>query len=51
VFFVSLLLLPFVLEKRDRQHNGQKVKREEGQTTQWPKGKGRRGTNNTIAKR
>jgi hypothetical protein len=38
-------------KEKDRQHNGQKVNGEEGQTTQWPKGKRSRGTDNTMAKR
>jgi hypothetical protein len=33
---------------KDRQHNGQK-KKDEGQTTQWSKEKGRR-TDNTMVK-
>jgi hypothetical protein len=34
--------------QKNRQHNGQR-KRTKGQTTQWPKKKGKR-TNNTMAK-
>jgi hypothetical protein len=34
--------------QKDKQHNGQR-KRAKGQTTQWPKKKGKR-ANNTMAK-
>jgi hypothetical protein len=35
-------------DQKDKQHNGQR-KRAKGQTTQWPKKKGKR-ANNTMAK-